>query len=159
MNSALFRIDDIRQCTITNVNTRKEKHGPEESVRAMDVNIMAEAVDVERCAILFGASPEVVSAAFWDSSGKVLFPELKPIRVEAEFENKYQLVLEGVEDRAHRVCRFALQPRGGAVLDVSFQVQVSEPIDGLFEKAWDAMGGKAMVKLDPLPDLLDTEND
>lgn len=149
-----FEITTLQPASLTNVNTRGEKHGPKDKVLAIDIDFDIGSVPPAVIAILLCCTEKELITAFW-KKGDLKFHNLtEKMDLDVEFEDRYQVHLGRTEDRARKVKKFKITPRGGEVFDLHCQVQVSEPTDA-FVKAANKFLIKDAVSLEltPIPDL------
>lgn len=150
----LFGIGELQHSQITNVNVRKEKHGADELVTAIDLAVKSERVPLAAVAVLFGVDPDTPVRAFYVAGGNLALLNMGLIPLDVEFENKYQVHIDRIEDRASKVSKFKVKPRGGEVFEVHYKVAISQPSDEFFAAAVDnQLQDSAMLRLEPIPDL------
>lgn len=128
----MFQIDENTPTKITSLNVRREKHGNDGNVAAIDVNVRAR-VDVRSAAVLFGVAPDELREMFWEGeAGKPRLRTLGKLELDkttVAWENKHQIHIGGEQDRVSRLCKFAVEVEDAHQLRISFQCQVSEPTE------------------------------
>lgn len=126
-----MRITSDMLTSVTSVNVRKQKSGPEDLL-ALNIDCEIEKAPLAVAADIFGCGVEDLARLFNDEDE----PTVMGIDIKAaDRDFPHDVLLGGAEDRAVAVRKIRLKPITGRVMTVSWRLQVSEPSDEMLLEA------------------------
>lgn len=125
-----MRIHTDQVVSIKSVNLRKQKAGAE-NVLAMDIDCALLGTDIDCASRALSVDPYAIERLF-DEDGNPSIPGITVTGANHDHEFDIRLGLsQRIEDRANAVRKIRMIPREGHKVDVSFQIQITEPNDQL----------------------------